>query len=147
MSPTPVAPSSPKWTNGQLLFHMFFGYLIVVRLLVLVRIFGRLPDGFSRRLAGVLEASTRPCHVINYLGSVGGLRLLGYAGMGRRFDRVIAKVLRRLERESDSELSRGMHYPTSWDPYFKAYMTLADVFGIRPSTSNITAANSPSGPD
>jgi hypothetical protein len=34
-----------KWSNGQLLFHMLFGYLIVVRLLVLVRIFGRLPEG------------------------------------------------------------------------------------------------------
>jgi hypothetical protein len=117
-----------KWTNGQLLFHMLFGYLLVVRLLVLVRIFGRLPDGVSRVFAGVLEASTRPFHVINYLGSVGGPRLLGYAGMGRRFDRVIAKLLRRLERESDSELSRGMHYPTPWDPYFRAYMTLADVY-------------------
>jgi len=41
-----------KWTNGQLLFHMLFGYLIVVRLLLLVRIFGRLPDGFSRVFAG-----------------------------------------------------------------------------------------------
>ena len=117
-----------KWTNGQLLFHMLFGYLIVVRLLVLVRIFGRLPDSFSRAFAGALEASTGPFNAINYFGSVGGPRLLGYAGMGRRFDRVIAKLLRHLDRESDSELSRGMHYPTSWDPYFKTYMTLADVY-------------------
>lgn len=63
-----------------------------------------------------------------YLGSVGGPGLLGYAGMGRRFDGVIAMLSRRLEWESDPELSRGMHYPTSWDPYFKAYMTLADVY-------------------
>jgi hypothetical protein len=48
--------------------------------------------------------------------------------MGRRFDRVIARLSRHLERESDSELSRGMHYPTSWDPYFKAYMTMADAY-------------------
>jgi DinB superfamily len=109
-----------RWSNGQLLFHMLFGYLIVVRLLVLVRIFGRLPDRFSRVFAGVLEASARSFHAINYLGSVGGARLLGYEGMGRRFDRVVATLLRRLDRESDSELSRGMHYPTSWDPYFKA---------------------------
>ncbi len=117
-----------KWTNGQLLFHMLFGYLIVVRLLVLVRIFSRLPDRFSRVFAGALEASTGPFHVINYLGSVGGPRLLGYAGMGRRFDRVVASLLRHLDGENDSELSRGMHYPTSWDPYFKAYMTLADLY-------------------
>ena len=117
-----------KWTNGQLLFHMLFGYLIVVRLLVLVRIFGRLPDGLSRVFAGALEASTRPFHVINYCGSVGGPRLLGYEGMGRRFDRVIDRLLRHLELESDSELARGMNYPISWDPYFKAYMTLADIY-------------------
>src|SRR5450759_4052827 len=71
-----------KWTNGQLLFHMLLGYLIVVRLLVLVRIFGRLPDGFSRVFAGVLEALTRPFHTINYLGSVVGPRMLGYTGWG-----------------------------------------------------------------
>jgi DinB superfamily len=117
-----------KWTNGQLLFHMLFGYLIVVRLLFLVRIFGRLPDGCSRVFASVLEASTRPFHAVNYFGSVGGPRVLGYAGMGRRFDRVVDQLLLRLERESDSELLRGMHYPTSWDPYFKPYMTLADVY-------------------
>jgi DinB superfamily len=120
--------SGTNWTNGQLLFHMLFGYLIVLRLLVLVRIFGRLPDGVSRGFAGALEASTRPFHVINYLGSVGGPRLLGYEGMGQRFDRVIDTLTRHLDRESDSELSRGMHYPTSWDSYFKAYMTLADVY-------------------
>ncbi len=117
-----------KWTNGQLLFHMLFGYLIVVRLLVLVRIFGRLPDGFSRVFAGALEASTRLFHAINYFGSVAGPRLLGYPGMGRRFDRVVGNLLRHVDRESDAELSRGMRYPTSWDPYFKAYMTLADVY-------------------
>jgi hypothetical protein len=117
-----------KWTNGQLLFHMLFGYLIVVRLLVLVRIFGRLPDGVGRPFAGALEAFSGPFHTINYLGSVAGPRLLGYPGMGRRFDRVVAKLIRRLDQESDSELSRGMCYPTSWDPYFKAYMTLADIY-------------------
>jgi hypothetical protein len=117
-----------KWSNGQLLFHMLFGYLIVVRLLVLVRIFGRLPDGVSRVFAGALESSTRAFHVINYFGSVAGPRLLGYAGMGQRFDRVMATLLHHLDRESDSELERGMHYPTSWDPFFKAHMTLADVY-------------------
>jgi len=48
--------------------------------------------------------------------------------MGRRFDRAVGNLLRHVDRESDAELSRGMRYPTSWDPYFKAYMTLADVY-------------------
>ena len=49
-----------QWTNGQMLWHMVFGYLIVWRLLPGVRLFGRLPDGFSRRFAGALNAGTRP---------------------------------------------------------------------------------------
>ena len=31
-----------RWTNEQLLFHMVFGYMIVQRLLILVRVFSRL---------------------------------------------------------------------------------------------------------
>jgi len=37
-----------RWTNEQLLFHMVFGYMVVQQLLVLVRIFSRLPDPVSR---------------------------------------------------------------------------------------------------
>ncbi|GHD85986.1 hypothetical protein GCM10007061_10290 [Kocuria marina] len=43
--------SGTRWTNGQLLFHMFFGYLIVRRLLPLVRLMGRLPEPVSRAFA------------------------------------------------------------------------------------------------
>ena len=39
-----------RWTNEQLLFHMVFGYMVVRALLVLVRIFGRLPPRVSRGL-------------------------------------------------------------------------------------------------
>ena len=58
--------SGTRWTNGQLLFHMFFGYLIVRRLLPLVRLMGRLPDPVSRTFARALEAGTGAFHVINY---------------------------------------------------------------------------------
>ena len=37
-----------RWTNQQLLFHMFFGYLVVRALLVLVKVFDRLPRAASR---------------------------------------------------------------------------------------------------
>ena len=47
--------------------------------------------------------------------------------MGVKMDRVIAGIQRSLERESDSTLRRGMHYPTDWDPLFKDFMTLADI--------------------
>ena len=63
--------------------------------------------------------------------------LLGQGGMGEvyvaarddgLFDHVVAKLHQRLDAESDAALARGMHYPTRWDPFFKDYMTLADVY-------------------
>jgi hypothetical protein len=117
-----------KWTNEQLLFHMLFGYLLVRNLRFLVRGFARLPDGASARFAALLDAATRPFHVINYLGSLGGARVLGYAGMQRLMDRVIHSLQASLRRESRTALDRGMHFPVGWDPYFTDYMTLRDVY-------------------
>ena len=117
-----------KWTNEQLLFHMLFGYLVVRRLLPLVRILGWLPDGVSRVFAAALNAGTRPFHVVNYLGSLGGARVLGHAGMERTFDRIVNGLAASLLRAKDAELARGMHFPTGWDPYFRDHMTLADVY-------------------
>ena len=55
-----------RWTNEQLLFHMVFGYMVVQRLLLLVRVLGRFPDGVSRIYARLLDAATRPFDLINY---------------------------------------------------------------------------------
>ncbi|MGZ4561238.1 MAG: DinB family protein [Mycobacteriaceae bacterium] len=116
-----------KWTNDQLLFHMLFGYLIVRTLLGLVRGFSMLPPGASRRFAQGLNAATRPFHVINYLGSLGGARVLGHAGMERVTDQVTTGLIRTLEHASDKQLARGMHFPEGWDPYFRDFMTVQDV--------------------
>lgn len=40
-----------RWNNRQLLFHMLFGYLIIRRLLPLVRFFGRQPGRVSPTFA------------------------------------------------------------------------------------------------
>lgn len=61
-----------RWTNEQLLFHMVFGYMVVRRLLILVRILGWLPDGVSRRFAAAQNASTRLFDEVNYRGNVPG---------------------------------------------------------------------------
>lgn len=120
--------SGTRWTNKQLLFHMLLGYLILRALTTLVRLFGRLPDGVSRTYARLLNSATTPFDTINYLGSrVGGTTLTTHR-MEIMFDRVIAKLHRRLDTESDVDLARGMHYPTRWDPFFTDYMTLADVY-------------------
>jgi hypothetical protein len=117
-----------RWTNEELLFHMLFGYLVVRALLVLVRVFGRLPAGASRYYARLLDAGTRPFDVVNYLGGRVGAKIVPAARMGRRCDRVIAGLRRRLAAETEAGLGRGMHYPTRWDPFFSDYMTLADIY-------------------
>jgi DinB superfamily len=117
-----------RWTNQQLLFHMLFGYLIVRTLLGLVRTFGRLPDRFSRVFAWVLSAGTRPFHVVNYLGSCGGALVFRGPRLISKFDRAIASLHRRLDRETDQALGGVMHFPEAWDPYFADRMRLFDVY-------------------
>jgi hypothetical protein len=117
-----------KWTNEQLLFHMLFGYLLVRVLIGLVRFFGRLPDGASRAFAAALDAVTRPFHVVNYVGSLGGASVLGRPRMVRVMDRVTRSLDASLDREPERRLERGMHFPTGWDPYFTDVMTLRDVY-------------------
>jgi DinB superfamily len=124
----PKRSDGTKWTNEQLLFHMLFGYLIVRTLLVLVKVFARLPDSFSRAFAATLNRATRPFHVVNYVGSLGGARVLGHAGMERLLDGVVGSLQGSLRRESESGLRRGMHFPVGWDPYFRDFMTVGDVY-------------------
>lgn len=117
-----------RWTNRQLLFHMLFGYLVVRALLVLAHFFGRLPDPASKAFAKVLDTARGPFNVINYLGSCIGARIVPPPRMTRMMDHVIAALQRRLERETDAALRRGMHYPVTWDPFFTGYMTIADLY-------------------
>ena len=65
-----------KWTNQQLLFHMMFGYLIVRALLVLVHVFGLLPDGASKAFARILDGARKPFDLTNYLGSCAGAAVI-----------------------------------------------------------------------
>jgi hypothetical protein len=117
-----------RWSNRQLLFHMLLGYLIMRALLTLVRIFGRLPRGASRAYARLLNVATRPFDAVNFFGSYLGGITLSTDRMATMFDHVVDKLHRRLDAESEEDLARGMHYPTRWDPFFKDYMTLADVY-------------------
>ncbi|WP_329377625.1 DinB family protein [Streptomyces sp. NBC_01351] len=120
--------SGTKWTNEQLLWHMLFGYMVVRALLVLVRVFGRLPRKLGKGFARALNAGTAPFDLVNYLGPCGAVKVYGPRRMGAAFDRVTDSLLRQLAAESEAGLARGMHYPVRWDPYFKDYMTLADIY-------------------
>ena len=117
-----------RWTNEQLLFHMLFGYVLIRPLLALLRVFGRLPAPVSRVFARVLNAGTKPFDVVNYLGPVGGARVLGRRRTGLAFDRVITWLHRRLDAEREADLTLAMHYPTRWDPFFQDVMTIAGLY-------------------
>ncbi|QBJ22729.1 DinB family protein [Kocuria marina subsp. indica] len=129
-SPTDLRRPSAgtRWTNGQLLFHMFFGYLVVLRLLPLVRLMGRLPDTVSRTFARILEAGTGPFHAINYVSDRGAARVIHGARLLRWFDRTVDTLQARLEAEPAGTLARGMHMPVHWDPYFHDWMSLTEIY-------------------
>ncbi len=122
------ATSGTRWTNEQLLFHMVFGYMVVQRLLVLVRIFSRLPDPVSRTFANILDAATKPFHIINYYGSCAAALFYNRRRMGAKLDRVIAALQRTLARENEADFVHGMRYPPRWDPFFGDFMTLEDLY-------------------
>ena len=117
-----------KWTNQQLLFHMLFGYLIVRALLVLAGSSVGCQAPPAGRSRG--SSTSRGPHSTwsTYWGSRLGARVIPASRMGPKSDRVIAALERSLEREPDSALRRGMHFPTSWDPFFTDYMTLYDIY-------------------
>jgi hypothetical protein len=116
--------SGTRWTNEQLLFHMVFGYTVVQRLLLLVRVLGRLPNWVSRGFACLQSAATKPFHAINYYGSCWAARVYSHERIGSKMDRVINALQRSLGRIDDNALQRGMHFPTRWDPYFRDYTML-----------------------
>jgi hypothetical protein len=117
-----------RWTNEQLLFHMVFGYMVVKRLLILVRIFGRLPDSLSLGFAHLLDSATRPFDVINYYGSCLAAAFHNRRRMAAKLNRTIDSLEKSLRREPSPAFRRGMYYPVHWDPYFREYMTLADIY-------------------
>ena len=49
--------------------------------------------------------------------------------MANKLDGVINALQRSLARQDAKALGRGMHFPNRWDPYFRDYMTLSEVYG------------------
>lgn len=99
-----------RWTNRQLLFHMLLGYLVVRTLLPLVRFLGRRPPVVGRRFSGVLNAGTRPFHVVNYVGACGGALVFRGPRLLRQVDRTIAALHRGLDRENEGSLALRMPF-------------------------------------
>ncbi|WP_246527759.1 hypothetical protein [Pseudarthrobacter albicanus] len=75
-----------------------------------------------------MNAGTRPFDVINYWGSRAAALVYNKQRMGRKLEKTIAAISRRLERESARSLTRAMSFPDRWDPFFAPTMTINDVY-------------------
>ncbi|HEX2244218.1 MAG TPA: DinB family protein, partial [Gammaproteobacteria bacterium] len=58
---------------------------------------------------------------------IGG-RLLTRRALRTTFDWVYVRILQQLDALPEDELQRGMYYPDRWEPLFREYMTLEDIF-------------------
>jgi DinB superfamily len=121
-----TAPSqNPGWTNGQVVFHILLGFILVVPLARLLVFFDHLPALCSRIFAGILNLSTPLFNRINAVGPRAGARLLGRAGIISKFDHVHRAILARLDQACPGDWAAAMNYPTRWDPRFQTRMDLA----------------------
>ena len=117
---------NPGWTNGQLLFHVLLGFALVLPLASLLVFFGHLPRTYSKVFGGInFHALLQPRQCAR---STRRVRLLGRAETIRKFDRVHEAILARLDRIRPDDWQLTMHYPTRWDPHFRADMGLEDLF-------------------
>jgi len=119
---------NPGWTNGQILFHMTFGFMILRWLIPLVRVFGRLPKRYSKLFSNALDVSTPLFDRVNAFGARGGGTIFDRRRLGKRFEITYRSLLRMLDTIGDDEWGKGMYYPTRWDPLFDEYMTLEKLF-------------------
>jgi hypothetical protein len=55
-----AASLNPGWTNGEILAHMLFGFIILNALVPLARLWRRLPKSFSKSFARLLDVFTGP---------------------------------------------------------------------------------------
>ena len=119
---------NPGWTNGEILTHMTFGFIIFNVLLPMVRLWGHLPKWTSKIFASTLNAFTTPFNWINALGARLQARVFTYQRIGRVYDWVHCSLMKQLEGIKDGEWERGMHYPSRWDPNFHDFMTVRELF-------------------
>jgi hypothetical protein len=115
---------NPGWTNGEILAHMLFGFIILNVLLPLARVWGRFPESSSKPLAWLLNVATAPFNWFNALGARMQGRVFTHKRIGEQFDRVYASLLKKATSIKDEEWGRGMYYPTKWDSNFSEFMTI-----------------------
>lgn len=112
------------WTNGEILFHMTFAFMLLPALVLSLRMWGRLPKRFSKVFARFLNSMTVPFNAINALGARGGGRFYKRERLSKRFDKSVGSLFKLLDSTGNDVWTRGMFYPTRWEGLFDDYMTL-----------------------
>jgi hypothetical protein len=116
------------WTNGEILAHMLFAFMILNVLLPMARVWGRLPKSSSKPFAWLLNACTGPFNWFNALGAKMQGKVFTYKRIRKLHDAVYLSLLKKATSIKDEEWERGMYYPTKWDSNFSEFMTLEKLF-------------------
>jgi DinB superfamily len=116
------------WTNGEILAHMLFGFIILKALLPLTRIWGRFPKSSSKPFAKLLNFATRTFNWFNAFGARMQARVFTYNRLEILYDRVYFSLLKSVDSIQDEEWNHGMYYPAKWDSNFSEYMTIEKLF-------------------
>ncbi len=116
------------WTNGGILFHILFAYIIVSALIPLLRFFGRFPKSFSKNFANILNFGTSLFNWINALGARGGASVFNKKRLRNKASSIFDSLLKKIDSIEESDWKAGMYYPTKWDSLFDEYMTLEKLF-------------------
>jgi hypothetical protein len=119
---------NPGWTNGEILAHMTFGFMVINVLLPMARLWGRLPRNSSKWFASLLNAFTGVFNWFNMLGARGQGKAFTYKRIGKIYDCVYFSLLKKVSSIKDDEWKRGMYYPAKWDSNFDDFMTLEKLF-------------------
>lgn len=124
---------NPAWTNGQLVYHVLFAFLLVPTLFWMIKFWSRLPRSYSRRFARVLDLTTPLFNRVNALGPRGQAFVFGRKRAGAIFDRIYRSILKEVDSLRDDQWGTGMHYPRRWDPTFGDFMTFEALFKYPPA--------------
>ncbi len=119
---------NPGWTNGEVMAHMVFGFVVVVILLPLTRLWGRLPKDSSRSFARMLNRFAGPFNRVNAFGARMQGRMFAPDRVRAVYDRAEGWLLKKAASIGDAEWERGMYYPTRWDSNFSEFMTVEKLF-------------------
>jgi len=119
---------NPGWSNGEILVHILFGFIVLNVLLPMAKVWGKYPPDSSKPFAALLNALTKPFNWINELGARFQSKIFTYRRLGILFDRYYDRLTLKASRIKPEEWDQGMHYPTRWDPNFSDFMTLEKLF-------------------